>query len=878
VDQTPPEVTRLGDQLMRALQLSEADGANWRQALVPLFTQSAAGSWRQERRFLYDLERVCFDSEHGVWTVDLVEWAMSMGQLPIKRQLPGHHEVAIVRHLRQALDRLRLIRLSESERQQLHRLLSDALAKRERLMRERFRPLLVTAFDEVGLTPRNVCEDIGRAKLIEELLDRVVEFGHLNIGNLRDAISRNQMKLPDLSGPGELITGDPLIRLNRKLAVALDGVYRRGEFYMRLLHRFSSLGFGTTLGRLLVLFLILPFGLAFFTLITPGIAVEEVEKLGRWIGLVEPPPKQAIVPPPVDDGEWEWDEDEEDWFLVEPAARQEPRPPERRPATTHEFPMPNSWSVAGLGVFFLLLFNVRGFRSYVFYGLGKFGRALQLAMIDTPVWLVSLPTIQAILRNRLWSVFRRLVFWPLAAAALGGSLALWNALDLNTSAGVAFGFLVGGFVLVNTRLGREVEETITDWLLGFWVWVTIDLVPGLLRLIMDLSRRLLDAVEHMLYTVNEWLRFRSGENQVTIVIKAIVGLFWFCVTYVIRFAVNLLIEPQVNPIKHFPVVTVSHKICLPLIPTLANVLENTLNLSRPRTTATGIIFGIPGIFGFMVWELKENWRLYSSNRAANLKPVLIGSHGETMYRLLHPGFHSGTVPKLFQRLRRAERRGRLQTVRKLKDALHHVAESVERFVEHELVAFLQRAKRWSNLPVELGHVRLGTNRVLVELRCSALGENPLVFSVDYQDGWLLAGVLEPGWLPSLNEEQRQTLAAGLAGLYKLAGVHLTREQIDASLPPPTLAYTLTAKGLVAWACDGNQDVTYDLRPEGLTEPIRLSDGSLATDMPVLDTKRLLFSNVTITWDQWVRICAGDQTDGDFAAALWPRTLESEPPA
>jgi hypothetical protein len=142
----------------------------------------------------------------------------------------------------------------------------------------------------------------------------------------------------------------------------------------------------------------------------------------------------------------------------------------------------------------------------------------------------------------------------------------------------------------------------------------------------------------------------------------------------------------------------------------------------------------------------------------------------------------------------------------------------------------------------------------------------------------LAGVLEPGWLPSLNEEQRQTLAAGLAGLYKLAGVHLTREQIDASLPPPTLAYTLTAKGLVAWACDGNQDVTYDLRPEGLTEPIRLSDGSLATDMPVLDTKRLLFSNVTITWDQWVRICAGDQTDGDFAAALWPRTLESEPPA
>ena len=40
--------------------------------------------------------------------------------------------------------------------------------------------------------------------------------------------------------------------------------------------------------------------------------------------------------------------------------------------------------------------------------------------------------------------------------------------------------------------------------------------------------------------------------------------------------------------------------------------------------------------------------------AANL--AAIGSHGETVRGLLQPGFHSGTVPRLYARLRAAERR------------------------------------------------------------------------------------------------------------------------------------------------------------------------------------------------------------------------------
>src|SRR5208282_370442 len=140
---------------------------------------------------------------------------------------------------------------------------------------------------------------------------------------------------------------------------------------------------------------------------------------------------------------------------------------------------------------------------------------------------------------------------------------------------------------------------------------------------------------------------------------------WFAVTYVIRFAINLLIEPQINPIKHFPVVTVSHKVCLPMIPVLGDLLMQQFGMARTRAfgLATGIITGIPGIFGFAAWELKENWRLYRANRPDNLGPQGIGSHGETMLRLLRPGFHSGTVPKLYRKLRRAERRGQKRKTR-----------------------------------------------------------------------------------------------------------------------------------------------------------------------------------------------------------------------
>src|SRR5262249_35516146 len=71
----------------------------------------------------------------------------------------------------------------------------------------------------------------------------------------------------------------------------------------------------------------------------------------------------------------------------------------------------------------------------------------------------------------------------------------------------------------------------------------------------------------------------------------------------------------------------------------------------------GTLYLLPDAVAYLAWELRENWRLYRANRGKAVGPAAIGAHGETVRGLLQPGFHSGTVPRLYARLRPAGRRG-----------------------------------------------------------------------------------------------------------------------------------------------------------------------------------------------------------------------------
>ena len=222
--------------------------------------------------------------------------------------------------------------------------------------------------------------------------------------------------------------------------------------------------------------------------------------------------------------------------------------------------------------------------------------------------------------------------------------------------------------MLNTHAGRMVEEIAFELISHACRRIIFELIPGLFRIIISAFARLLEWVERFFYAVDEWLRFREGQSHGMLAIKAGLGLIWGVAAYAARIYLNLLVEPTINPIKHFPVVTVAAKIMLPFALDLTRIFAAPLTpflgpLIGNSIAATTVLF-LPGVFGFLVWELTSNWRLYESNRPESLGPVVVGSHGETVVRLLRPGFHSGTLPKQFARLRRARRAGREQAALK----------------------------------------------------------------------------------------------------------------------------------------------------------------------------------------------------------------------
>jgi hypothetical protein len=371
---------------------------------------------------------------------------------------------------------------------------------------------------------------------------------------------------------------------------------------------------------------------------------------------------------------------------------------------------------------------------------------------------------------------------------------------------------------------------------------------------------MLRTIEQIIYTVDELLRFRSGEQWPMLVIKAIVGLFWSVVSYLVRIYVTLLIEPQINPIKHFPVVTVSHKMILPFSIELTRLLAAPLMPMGPllaNTIAGTTVFLLPGVFGFLAWELKENWRLYAANRSANLNSIAIGSHGETMARLLRPGFHSGTIPKLFARLRRAWRKTDPKRVRqgviKATEKLHHVEHSIQVFIEREWIALLRELPSWRSIEPQIVAVRLAANEIECEIG-RAGQEDERTLRVQFADlgGWLVARLVDWGWTENLDSQQREAIRTAFRGVFRYAGVELVWEELvgGLGLPAQPYWYDFNRDGLLVWsqprfdAC-----VQYKLRDMGATATLS-PQPKFVTAPRQEDVTAFVFSQSADTWESW----------------------------
>jgi hypothetical protein len=260
----------------------------------------------------------------------------------------------------------------------------------------------------------------------------------------------------------------------------------------------------------------------------------------------------------------------------------------------------------------------------------------------------------------------------------------------------------------------------------------------------------------------------------------------------------VFIEPVFNPVK-FPVCSIATKVIVPMYLTLQPWLMETFTplFGGVVTWAvvTWLLFWLPDVFGFLFWEMKENWSLYKANRAAGLQPAILGTHGETMPRLLQPGFHSGTIPKLFAKLRQAEQKalatGNFTPVRAWRAALEEVEEAVRLFVTRELLVFLEQDEGWKNQGLTVGSVRLATNQIWVELHYQKFPEQLFWLEFEERCGALTAGMTSVGWLRELPDSQQHALHQALAILYRLAGA----KEVNEVAEERNLNGVLTARGL-----------------------------------------------------------------------------------
>lgn len=814
------DLDQLTARLKAALQLDDSLARQWRARLVALLENAAGGWWNAEGRLLYDLQKVCVYHEREIYSVSIVDYLVDLGRRPLRRPQPAQRMVLTIKALRTALRRTARVRLAPNGRVDLQRLLRTAIHDAESRLREFLRPPVTLALDAGGLQPAGAIETVARAKLTEELLDEIVQNGYLTFPGVRDTVSRNQMKLNDLARPADFARGDQLLRIDRKLEDNLDYVYHRGEVYLRGFHRLSSIFFATRLGRILTKFIILPAGGAFLTL----------EALDHSVGL-----------------------------LIHKIAGHQAS---LEPGTEQKYPpiFFQMWLLITLSVFLFGVINIPPFRSAVAAGFRHLFRTLRMIVIDFPRWLANLPAVQAIFRSQFARLFGRYIIKPLVVAGIAYVL-VPKAASTNAHRITLAGVFIIVNLLLNSRAGRAIEQAVLHTLRTTFARFTWEILVTILRGIMQIFQSLLEAIDRVLYAVDELLRFRAGQKKSTVVVKAILGVFWFFIAYFTRFVINLLVEPQINPIKHFPVVTVSHKMILPTTPYIAHALMQVkfagvgIEASRAWATAGLITLCTPGIFGFLAWEFRENWKLYKANRSKNLKPILIGSHGETLATFLRPGFHSGTIPKIFHRLRKAQIRASapLSSDNKNLQAAHHVEEALAAFFNREFLALLNSHPLFQETPVVLGEIHLAATQIHVELRLANHDGDPLLLSFEQRVGWIIAGVDQRGWSAHLAEAPARQFAGALLGLYKLSGIDIVREQVRSLFGNYDVRFDFRRNDLIVWPlADFSVEAAYDLSAEGPITP-RFTTAPQDVRLPALNSRQILFCHSPVERQQWIRL-------------------------
>lgn len=822
------QLRELTQRLGNALGLTSEETSQWQETLMPLVPIAGFGFWSGAARLLYDLQKTCLVAERGSHVIDLVSWIRTWGKVPLRRPLPAHSQVQKLRHLRAASRRLLSLPLSENEKDRLESLLERVIHREEEAVRQAFRPVLQNALEEVELSPRNLPEKVAQAKLREELLDRILQSGLLILSDLRDAISRNQIKLEDLgqadtqksanqnrnnqrffAGFREFLGDDKLLRLNAVLKRDLPGVYRAGEIYLRWLQSFTSVMFGTVFGRFFTRYLAVPFGGAFVAL--KGIFFMTKETLELGFGI-----------------------DTHGW----------------------KDPITSLWSVGLLGAVVLGLMEWRSFRNAILQIFHGIGRGLHFAFVRVPNIIRRLAFIQFLLNIPVIRFFQQHLFKPLMLSALLAWIFYLAEFPNSVNFFYCCMAFLGFFAFFSSRFGKVCDEVVSDWVVSTWHQFSIYFVPAVFNYVMDGFKWLLNEIERYLYSFDEWLRFRSAsESRLTQITVGVFGLIWSSIFYFVRVLLVLCIEPTVNPIKHFPVVTVAGKFMVPVVGFLAPILMESVGPWWTGLISTLLIGLVPGVAGFLVWELKENWRLYESNRPKTLGPIRIGDHGETFLQFLRPGFHSGTIPKQYAKYRKAQRQHNHTALHRCQHELEHVRHSLKTFFEREFIQLVDGTDTGKGLALQIGQINLANNQIAVYMASRKYSQEPIGIQFSLKDrNYLLVSFRQHGWFSSANEAERAIILYAFLGIYKLCRVDFVDQQIRTQAKCIDGTYDIDKGRLWVWPQKTIRPcIVYNLQGDKEKLVPSILDDEKSVDWPTLSKSDLFFGKSDLQWSTWVKI-------------------------
>lgn len=793
-----------------------------------------------EAKTLFSLQRAAVAYERPGVIVDLPSWILSRGRRPIVRPRDAMRELQVAQIIDGAAEQVQRVRLPSRQRAETTHLVEAASRRAEENVRAALRPEITGVFRRVGLTATSGPERQARNKLVEEVLDRIVERGYLSLPQLRDAISRNEIKLRDLSGLKELGKGDPLLLADVALDIELDGIYRRGDAYLRVLQKASSLPFGTRVGRAITLYAALP-------LIGSFVVLEGIHYIIGGL-LVH------LGFSTIDALSW------------------------------------TTFSITALAIFALL--HSEAFRIFARQVLDTVGVVLAWIFFRIPRAIFTRPFVKRLLsRPAVRGAIRRVAV-PAALGAVAYFAVPLPSGDRFLRGLSAFGAFALVSAFLGSRIGWWLEDLVVDHLAPTWQVFSRHWLPQVLRLIGRAFATLMEGLERGITRIEDALRFRKSRSTVLLAAAGCAGAVWAVIGYVIRLYVTLLIEPELNPLKHFPTVTVAHKVILPFTPDLLHAFNRALSVFGDLVggAIAGVtVFFLPSVFGFLVWELKENYRLYRATRSQDIPSARLGPHGETMHGLLVVGVHSGTLPKLYERLRRAAQRhdsasaGARRQARehfgddpelgRFRERLRAVERSIRRFVERELLPALSTSPRWTLGEVSIARIDLSSNRIRIQLGSAAFSDRPCELTLEQLGGLIVAGLPKAGFIAELDPAQALLFENALAVFYHRAEVDIVREQLESELGDRA-HFDIVDEGLVVWPGEGYEtEGLYKLRayrPRMMRPKIQ---GRPSSDLPVLDSRKILYSHQRIPWVAWEGAwTAASQAQGDVPRLLMGPSL------